>query len=84
MLTEANRLKDTQLVKNRIELRKNLKCRNFKWYLETVWPQHFMPMEGRFFGKVCFRTNPEVSSVLVDNNIDNAAYEKIIVDNLYV
>lgn len=51
-LTEADRLKDTQDVKSRIDLRENLKCQNFEWYLTNVWQQHFMPMKGRFFGKV--------------------------------
>lgn len=49
---DADRLKDEQLVRSRLELRKNLKCRDFKWYLGNVWPQQFMPMDGRFFGKV--------------------------------
>lgn len=49
---EANRLKDEQPVRARLELRQNLKCRDFKWYLENVWPQQFIPMDGRFFGKI--------------------------------
>lgn len=49
---EAERLKDLQPVRSRIELRKKLSCKSFKWYLDTVWPEHFFPTEDRFFGKI--------------------------------
>lgn len=41
-----------QSVEERVTLRNKLQCKSFKWYLETIWPSHFMPMEDRFFGKV--------------------------------
>ncbi|KAL1115575.1 hypothetical protein AAG570_005865 [Ranatra chinensis] len=49
---EAERMRDKQAVRSRIELRKQLNCKGFRWYLNNVWPQHFFPMEGRFFGAI--------------------------------
>ncbi|OWR48907.1 polypeptide N-acetylgalactosaminyltransferase 3 isoform 1 [Danaus plexippus plexippus] len=45
-------IRDTQNVANRIELRKNLKCKSFKWYLENVWPKNFFPSDERWFGRI--------------------------------
>ena len=42
----------TQDVSKRLQLRKNLKCQDFHWYLKNVWPQNFLPSPARFFGKI--------------------------------
>lgn len=41
-----------QNVTERQQLRTNLKCHSFDWYLRNVWPDHFLPTSERFFGKV--------------------------------
>ncbi|XP_051158579.1 polypeptide N-acetylgalactosaminyltransferase 13-like [Leptopilina boulardi] len=49
---QAERVKDKQQVRSRLEMRKALKCKNFEWYLDNVWPEHFFPKKNRFFGKI--------------------------------
>lgn len=48
----ARSMKNEQNVTSRIELRKQLQCKSFDWYLDNVWPQHFFPTHGRFFGRI--------------------------------
>lgn len=36
----------------RKKLRTDLQCKSFSWFLDTVWPEHFLPKDDRFFGKV--------------------------------
>ena len=42
----------TQDVGKRKELRDELKCHNFRWYLKNIWPEHFFPTSERFWGKL--------------------------------
>ena len=54
---DAEPMRHTEDVGERLELRKELKCKPFKWYLDTIWPQHFLPTEERFFGKLLVTTS---------------------------
>jgi polypeptide N-acetylgalactosaminyltransferase len=39
----------------RIELRKRLKCKSFKWYLKNVYPEAPLPKDFLYYGEVLFK-----------------------------
>ena len=52
MNARARAAADRQDVSQRLAQRRQLACRSFAWYLDTVWPEHFLPRPGRFFGRL--------------------------------
>lgn len=49
---KARLVKDKLNITSRLELKQRLHCKNFEWYLDNVWPQHFFPKKDRFFGRI--------------------------------
>lgn len=39
-------------VNKRVELRKNLQCKSFKWYLENIYPEAPVPIDFVHVGRV--------------------------------
>lgn len=37
-------------VSDRVTLRKELKCKSFKWYMENIYPEMPLPNENLFYG----------------------------------
>ena len=41
-------------ISERLELRRKLNCKSFKWYLENIYPEQIFPgMSSIRFGEVC-------------------------------
>ncbi|XP_071944214.1 polypeptide N-acetylgalactosaminyltransferase 1-like [Antedon mediterranea] len=49
-------------ISNRIKLRETLGCKSFGWYLETIYPEHTLPIEFKILGTV----RNEISDMCVD------------------
>lgn len=69
----SKELVDSLDVAERLQLRKNLHCKSFEWYLKTIWPDNFLPSATRFFGKILHvdETSPlfiEYQAIISDFN----------------
>lgn len=51
-LHKVGREKAFENIDDRKKLRLELKCKDFNWFLDNIWPEHFFPKPDRFFGKV--------------------------------
>lgn len=51
-LTKVGRDSAFLHIEDRKHLRHNLKCENFDWFLNNIWPEHFFPTKTRFFGRI--------------------------------
>jgi len=53
-----NQLGDYGDVSERKQLRKNLQCKSFDWYLKNIYPEQFIPGESSRYGEIRAESQP--------------------------
>ena len=56
-------------VSERIALRERLQCKPFAWYLETIFPERFVPLRYEVFGMVSIVSGTVYGFLLESHNI---------------
>lgn len=74
MNPSANKIRNSINVTSRKSLRERLHCQDFQWYLKNVWPEHFLPDEDRFFGKI---RNRKTGKCIQKPNAKNAIQQPV-------
>lgn len=74
-------------IEQRKRLKAKLKCNDFSWFLDNIWPQHFFPSKNRFFGQIkhqssgyCLQTP---SNDIGSSNVGRIELMKCIQDSFY-
>ena len=44
-------------VSDRLKIRQRLQCESFKWFLDNVYPEQYIPGESLYYGEVRFCLN---------------------------
>ncbi|KAL3832574.1 hypothetical protein ACJMK2_024207 [Sinanodonta woodiana] len=53
-------------ISDRIALRKSLNCKNFRWYINNIYPELFLPSESKASGDIQNKARP----ICADGNVD--------------